>query len=89
MLWNEPTTDTIIGEIRSVDDNSLIWTRTVSFPSISDNEYIYGIHLDIEATDWQYLDNIELRLVPVPSALILGIIGIGFAGLRFRKKISA
>jgi multisubunit Na+/H+ antiporter MnhC subunit len=28
----------------------------------------------------------DLYVVPVPSAFILGVIGIGFAGLKLRKK---
>ena len=83
-LWNEPSTETVIGEIRKVSDNSLVWTRTVSFPSISSNEYIHGVRLAIEETDWQYLDNISL--VPTPGAVILGSIGLTFSGWLCRRK---
>jgi len=36
ILWNQPSTEIVNGEIRRLSDNSLIWSRTVSFPSISD-----------------------------------------------------
>jgi len=86
-LWNEPTTEIVTGEIRKVSDNSLVWTRTVSLPSISSNEYIYGARLAIEeVTGSQYLDNVALRVVPTPSAILLGSIGLGLSGWLCRRK---
>lgn len=35
-----------------------------------------------------YLDNVTISVVPVPGAFLLGMMGLSFAGIRYRRKLS-
>lgn len=64
--------------------NPAIWT---------DNEYVLAFEdldggTDGSGSDWDFTDMVvmvESVFVPVPAAVILGILGIGVAGLKLRK----
>jgi hypothetical protein len=43
-------------------------------------------YLSSDVTPWQFIDDVSLTVVPVPAAVLLGLLGLSVAGARLRKK---
>ena len=63
-------------------------TETISFAESGDYTLWFGVSTGsagIAGDSYIGIDNVQLVAVPVPAAVILGMLGLGVAGMRLRK----
>jgi len=84
---------TIVGSdfavYRDYEATDLVFSGFGDLTSAFDGCFLFGSLSGGAPNNWIELniqDNGQVSLVPVPGATLLGAIGLGFAGMRLRRK---
>lgn len=87
-MWNDVGTGKVYGEVRDLATDDLIGSWAFDpVVSLLGQAPISKLGLGVEEWSWQYLDNLQLSVVPVPGAVLLGFLGLGAAGMKLRRSV--